>query len=76
LPDSSTSPSLTETPTETVTATVTAEPTTEPTPTCSGMTADPCVVDLSDSVAIPLWTSFGLVLLLLAAVLAAQLRRP
>ena len=62
------------TPTATVTETVTASP--EPVTTCAGTSADPCVVDLSQAISVPLWTSFGLCLLLLAAILASQLRRP
>jgi hypothetical protein len=66
------SASPTPTPTATVTETVTATP--APSMTCTS--AEPCVVSPSDSMATPLWVGIALGLLLLAAVLVAQLRRP
>ena len=71
-PSPSETPTTLPEPTPTVTETVTLTP--EPTTTCT--TAAPCVVSPSEESATPVLVGFALVLMLLAAILAAQLRRP
>lgn len=72
---STTTPSEPSTPSE-PTSTVTVTVTPSPAASC-GTSAEPCVVTAdTSSFPVQAWQALGLVILLLAAILAAQLRRP